>query len=208
MPPDAMQPWARIPDTVFQIGQTLADLDPGPLAALRRGVGWGAQPSYYWRLAARHTIIRSNEDAWLQIIRIMALLTDTGYRADKASPHTGKSAANHWRGFGTALCDGGDWQWGVRRVDRHPLLSELRFARLLAATGDRRAELMEHAARALAAKRVPGSGGVDCSDVAHFLLRPDDPEPGRCLARSYYSRLMRGVVPDQPTDTSAPGDDE
>jgi CRISPR system Cascade subunit CasB len=210
MPSEELNPVAEVADTMVQIGQSLADLDADALAELRRGPGRGSrpQPAYFWRLAARHAIIRSDEDAWLRIIRIMAILTDTGNVVGKLSPHAGKSAANHWRGFGTALCDGGDRQWGVTYFDRHPMLSELRLARLLVATGDMRADLMERAARALAAKKPPGSGGVDCADLADFLLRLDDPEPGRRLARSYYARLERGMATDHPTDTSATGDDE
>ena len=207
MQPEPNKQASSLPETIFAIGRTLADLEPGALADLRReaGEGSGPRPSYFWRLAARHEAIRHNEESWLRIIRIMAILTDKGAPKGKLSPHVSKSAANNWRGLGVALCDGGDPQWGVGQLDPRPMLSELRFARLLAATGDMRADLMEHAARALTAKKSPGTGGVDCTDLARFLLYPNDPEPGRSLARSYYARLDRGAASDQPEIT---GDDE
>ena len=209
MQPDPNKQASGLSETISKIGSTLAGLEPGALADLRREAGEAAapRPAYFWRLAARHEAIRHNEDSWLRIIRIMAILTDQGAPEGKPSPHAPKSAANNWRGLGAALCDGGDRQWGAGQLDPRPMLSQLRFARLLAATGNMRADLMERAARALAAKKSPG-GGLDCIDLAHFLLRPDDPEPGRSLARSYYARLDRGAVSDKPDDASITGDDE
>lgn len=194
--------------TVKAIGQALAALEPGPLADLRRETGDpdAPRPAAFWRLAVRHPLIGRNEATWLRIIRIMAVLTDKGAPEGKASPHQDK------RGLGAALCDGGDTQWGFGELDPRPMLSELRLARLLAARDDMRADLMERAVRALAAKKPPGSGGVDCSDLAKFLLFSDDPEPGRRLARSYYARLDRTkrIEPSDEPDTAAhsTGDDE
>jgi CRISPR system Cascade subunit CasB len=201
-------PTSGLADTIFQIGRSLSGLEPGALAELRREAGGGnaPRPAYFWRLAARHDVIRFDEAGWLRIIRIMAIITDKGEPKGKLSPHAPKSAANNWRGLGAALCDGGDRAWGAGQLDPRPMLSELRFARLLAATGDMRSDLMERAARALAAKKAPGGGGVDCTELARFLLRPDDPEHGRSLARSYYARLDRGQTNDALVD--ATGDDE
>jgi CRISPR system Cascade subunit CasB len=198
-----------LPDTIFQIGRSLSGLAPGALADLRREAGdsLAPRPAYFWRLAARHELIRYDEANWLRVIRIMAILTDKGDPKGKISPHAPKSAANNWRGLGAALCDGGDRAWGAGQLDPRPMLSELRFARLLAATGDMRGDLMERAARALAAKKSPGGSGVDCTELARFLLRPDDPEPGRSLARSYYARLDRGQIADLP-DAAKSGDAE
>ena len=207
MQPEPNKQAENLPDTIFQIGRSLAGLEPGALADLRREAGEAIAPrsAYFWRLAARHEVIRHNEDSWLRIIRSMAILTDKGAPKGKLSPHVSKSAANNWRGLGAALCDGGDRQWGAGQLDPRPMLSELRFARLLAATGGMRADLMERAARALTTKKSPGTGGVDCTDLARFLLYPNDPEPGRSLARSYYARMDRGAASDQPEIT---GDDE
>ena len=210
MQPDPNKQASGLRDKIFAIGRNLADLEPGALADLRREAGEATapRPAYFWRLAARHEVIRHNEESWLRIIRIMAILTDKGDPEGKLSPHVSKSAANNWRGLGAALCDGGDPQWGVGELDPRPMLSELRFARMLAATGDMRADLMERAARALAAKKSPGTGGVDCADLAWFLLYSNDPKPGQTLARSYYARLDRGAASDQPDDASITGDDE
>ena len=184
MQPEPNKQAENLPDTIYEIGYKLAGLEPGALADLRREAGEATapRPAYFWRLAARYKEIKDNEEGWLRIIRIMAILTDKGDPKGKRSPHVSKSAANNWRGLGAALCDGGDPQWGVGQLKPRPMLSELRFARLLAATGDTRADLMERAARALAAKKSPGTSGVDCTDLARFLLYPDDPEPGHKLA--------------------------
>jgi CRISPR system Cascade subunit CasB len=210
MQPEPSKHIHDLSDTIFQIGRALSNLEPGALADLRREAGddLAPHPAYFWRLAARYQIIRYNEKTWLRIIRIMAILTDKGEPNAKVSPHASKSAANSWRGFGAALCDGGDRLWGIGQLDPRPMLSELRFARLLAAKGDMRADLMERAVRALAAKKLPGSGGVDCADLARFLLRPDDPDHGRSLARSYYARLDRGTAQDTPDTATITGDDE
>ena len=195
MQPEPNKQASTLHETIFAIGRTLAGLEPGALADLRceAGDATAARPAYFWRLAARHAAIRYNEESWLRIIRIMAILTDKGAPEGKPSPHVGKSSANNWRGLGAALCDGGDRQWGIGQRDPRPMLSELRFARLLAATGDMRADLMERAARALTAKKSPGTSGVDCTDLARFLLCPNDPKPGQTIARSYYARLDRGA---------------
>jgi hypothetical protein len=85
------------------------------------------------------------------------------------------------------------------------MLSEPRFARLLAARAAMRVELLERAARALAAKKPPGSG-VNCTDLANFLLYPDTPSHVRKLAKDYYARLDRArQVDDTTKDDTAPG---
>lgn len=200
---------AELKDTIFAIGRTVAGLEPGALADLRRMSldGDDAGAPYFWRLAARHDFGRAARlEIWSRIVRVMAILTDKGATEGKRSPHEPPTKDNGWRGLGHALCDGGDLGWGRGETAPRPLLSELRFARLVAARGATRAELMERAARALAAKKPPGSG-VNCTDLAWFLLDPDNPSHARKLARDYYARLDRTRSDDNNmTDDTATGD--
>jgi CRISPR system Cascade subunit CasB len=193
-----------IEETVFAIGNALAKLDPGALAQLRREPGdpLAPRPPYFWRLRSRHPEISGNEEAWLRIIRMMAILTDKGDAKDKRSPHRAKSIKNNHLGFGASLCDGGDPAWGVGELEPKAMLSELRFARLLAATGTMRADLLERAARALAAKKSASGNGFDCADIAKFLLDENDPKHGQRLARDYYARLDRAHKDAASNDTA------
>jgi CRISPR system Cascade subunit CasB len=196
MPPDQDPERPNLNDTIYAIGRTLAELDPGPLAELRRMSleGDAAGAPYFWRLAARHDF-GSGERllTWARIVQLMAILTDKGTAEGKRSPH------DTARGFGSALCDGGDPGWGIGTTKPRPMLSELRFARLLAAKGPMRLDLMDRAVRALGASKPPGAG-VNCNDLAWFLLDPDNPAHARKLARNYYARLDPASRPD--TDTT------
>ena len=135
----------------------------------------------------------------------MAILTDKGDPKGKRSPHRAKSNDGKWLGFGASLCDGGDPAWAVGEPEPRAMLSELRFARLLAATGTIRADLLERTARALAAKKLAGGKGFDCTDIAKFLLFDDNPKHGKRLARDYYARLDRGYTDEAPNADT--GDD-
>ena len=199
--PETARP--KLDDTIFAIGRTLAGLDPGPLAELRRISLEGDQPGapYFWRLASKHDFGTGNRlETWARIVQIMAILTDKGPPDGKTSPHS------NTYGLGRSLCDGGDPTWGQGETEPRPMLSELRFARLLAARGVMRAELTERAARALAAKKPPAAS-VNCTDLAWFLLEADNPAHARTLARDYYACLDRaGRNDDRKTETTATGD--
>lgn len=202
---------AQLEASIFEIGRTLAGLDPGALADLRRLSldGDDAGAPYFWRLAARHDFGgEASQKTWARIVQIMAILTDKGASDGKRSPHEPPADNNGMRGLGAALCDGGDPAWGRGELDPRPMLSELRFARLLVARGAMRAELMERAARALAANKPPGVG-VNCTDLAWLLLHPDNPSHARKLARDYYARLDRTRRGDDTRqDDTTPGDSE
>ncbi len=188
-------PRAELKDTIFEIGRTLASLNSGALADLRRMSLDGDQAGapYFWRLAARHDFgINTRREAWARIVQIMAILTDKGAPEAKRSPHEAPINANGYRGLGHALCDGGDLAWGVGQIDPRPMLTEFRFARLVAARGAARAELLERAVRALAGKKPPRAG-VNCTDLAWLLLDPENPSHARKLARDYYARLDRAA---------------
>jgi CRISPR system Cascade subunit CasB len=198
-----------IGETIFAIGNALAKLEPGALAQLRRETGdpLAPRPPYFWRLLARHPEIGRNEETWLRVIRIMAILTDKGDPEGKRSPHRPKSKGTKWLGFGASLCDGGDPAWGAGELEPKGMLSELRFARLLAATDTMRADLLERAARALTAKKPAGGNGFDCADMAKFLLYQDNPKHGQRLARDYYARLDRDHQSDTRKHNADTGDD-
>ena len=157
------------------VAAMMQHLGPGPLAELRRMKKEAGAPAF-WRLAAQNpnTIGRQVGD-WMDIIRILAILTPKGDPVARAPLHDSK------RRFGAVLCDGGDPGWS----GPNPVFSERRLAQLMAARGPQRAVLLERAARALARSRAPGSG-IDVVDIALVLLSPD---VGRRLAEPYYRRL-------------------
>ena len=155
-------------------------LGPGDLAQCRRMDRKTASP-VFWRLAVQHptTIGRPKwEQEWMEIVRVLAILTPKGDPANRPPLHDGR------RMFGAVLCDGGDPnpEWSGR-----PMVSEFRLEKLMAARGTQRAVLLKRAVLMLVRSRVPGSG-VNVIDIAKVLLKPED---GRLLAEPYYRRLDR-----------------
>ncbi|MGY0833780.1 type I-E CRISPR-associated protein Cse2/CasB [Azospirillum argentinense] len=180
MPPPTMP---SLNDAVTAIAARLLALDPGPLAELRRMEPGGAGTPAFWRLAAERDLPRSKTDAWMRIVRIMAILSDKG------APETRKPLHDWKRPLGAALADGGDKEWTPPPGDEaSPVLSEARFIRFLALPPQERGEALERMARALARRRQPGHG-LDCADIAELLLFGDDPRPIQKLARDFYNRL-------------------
>ena len=164
--------------------RSMQHLDPGPLAELRRTKGGIGTPEF-WRLAAQYpgAIGRQDmEERWMDIIRILAILTPKGDRDQRPPLHDPK------RRLGTVLCDGGDPGWPPKGGGKpRPVFSERRLTQFMAARGAQRGVLLERAARMLMRSRKPESG-VDVVDVALVLLKPED---GRRLAAPYYRRLDR-----------------
>ncbi|MCB1391031.1 MAG: hypothetical protein KDJ68_14780 [Rhodobiaceae bacterium] len=180
----------------------LDTLEPGLLAEARRR----RSSTAFWRMRARHAeTIGSNEDAWKDCVRILAVLTHKGQPEARMPLH------NPRRRLGSVLCDGGDagWPRELKLNEKpRPWLTELRFARLLAARGSQRPVQVERIARALARSLVRGgtgdlaehdgagkrlaasvSGpGVNVADIAWALLNPGNTDD---LARHYYDRLDR-----------------
>ena len=155
-------------------------LAPGQLADLRRMERGRAAPAF-WRLAARHPTTIGNpalEETWMNIIRILAILTPKGNPESRAPLH------NQKRRLGEVLCDGGDPVWPPTNPPR-PALSEHRLMKLLAARGQQRRVLLTRAARALARSMQPGSG-LSVPDIAFALLSPEN---NRYIAEHYYRRL-------------------
>ena len=164
----------------------LQRLDPGPLAELRRMSDPSGAPMF-WRLVARHpnTIgCPERQSEWMTIVRALAILFDKGDPASRPPLHDFR------RPLGKVLCDGGNPGWPQDQAGpAQPVFSERRLTQLLASRSSQRMTLLERAARALAQKRVPGSG-VDVTDIAHVLLEPRD---ARRLAEPYYKCLDRAL---------------
>ena len=154
-------------------------LDPGPLAELRRLSANGAPA--FWLLAAQHpaTIGGSRRSDWMEIVRMIAILTSKGDPSIRPPLH------DRNRKLGSLLCDGGDPdpEWSGPQ----PRFSERRLTQLLAARGQQRTALLGRAVRALARTRRPDAG-IDVTDLAWVVLRQDD---AALLAAPYYRRLDR-----------------
>lgn len=172
----------RVHTIALSIAKRMETFGNGEMAALRRLETDASVPAY-WRLAARLPVLGDNQQAWMPIVRALAVLTPKGQPGDRGELHDPK------RKLGTALCDGGsrDWPGTVAPgASPRPLVSEQRLAQLLAARGSLRSVLLLRGIRALAARRDP-KVGLDVGDLAWRFL---DPDPA-CLAAPYYLRLDR-----------------
>ena len=162
----------------------LQHLDPGQMAELRRIRTASTGSPGFWRLAARHPeTIGRQQETWMAIIRILAILTPKGDAAKRPPLHNAK------RRLGEVLCDGGDPGWPHSNPLR-PVLSERRLAQLMAARERQREVLLERAARAIN-RTLQSASGVNVVDIAWTLLDHDSGRIGRRLAESYYRRLDR-----------------
>lgn len=139
------------------ITAALAAASAGDKAEVRRMGPAGS--ALFWRQVARLGIPLAQEADWLLITRLIALMTPAGRAHSIHDPA---------RPLGAALAEAG--------------LSEQRFARMLAARGPARADALERAVRMMARK----GGGMDVTDLAWAILRPDDTSR---LARNYYHQL-------------------
>ena len=165
-------------EAAVQAAAAIRRLDPGDLADLRR-VRAGRIAPAFWRLASKHprTIGNAdNEQEWLAILRIIAILTATGDPEFRLCLH------DHRQRLGKVLCDGGNPDWDGPK----PNLSEPRLARLLSARGNQRAVLLTRAARTIVRSRARGST-INVVDIADALLRPN--ASTRRIAKPYYDRL-------------------
>ena len=177
----------------------LQHLDPGQLAELRRMNNETGAPAF-WRLVAKHPDTigrRDNQEQWMEIIRIFAILTPKGRRrnglgASGEEPDLREHLHNPRRRLGEVLCDGGipDPHWPPKDGGTpRPMLSEFRLAKLLAARGQQRSVLLKHAAQMILRSRQ--DIGINVADIALVLLQPGD---GRRLAEPYYRRLDRAEL--------------
>ena len=161
----------------------LQGLEPGPLAQLRRMDGETGAAGF-WRLVAQHPeTVGREQEPWMAIIHIVAILTPKGEPASREPLHDPK------RRLGAVLCDGGDPSWPGTAPPR-PIVSEPRLGRLIASRGKQRKVLLTRAARAIARTRQPNSG-VNVVDIAWTLLDSDSKYSTRRLSEPYYGRLDR-----------------
>lgn len=201
MPPETVEssdtplsPGDKMARAAIAAAKDITNLDPGPLAELRRTSQTLGAPAF-WRLAARYpdTIGReSGTDRWMAILRMYALLTPTGNPQNRYSLH----AQN--RPLGAVLCDGGNPDW----TGPSPDISELRLAQILNARGETRAVLLERVIRRIARTRV-ASSGVDVTQIAALALRDSATGPAKTVARAYYNRLDRAARAAVTTDNGA-----
>ena len=178
-----MSPESRkldLKSSIAKLSEAMRLLGTGDLAELRRMATDGPGCAAFWHLATGCGFIEAanQTEAWMKIVRIMAILTPKGERLGASSLHDSAIP------FGRTLCDGGDPAWSA---EARPLLSEARLMRFLAET-DRRSETLERLARMLAAKRKPEIG-LDCTAIAALILFPNPESTLRNIARAYYRRL-------------------
>src|SRR5664280_2707257 len=114
-------------EKIGAVSQRLLGLDSGPLAELRRMEPGGRGTPIFWRLAAEHGFGEGETtQRWMQIVRILAILTPRSHMNPAARLH------DRFRQLGRVLCDGGNQAWPSDPKNPRPALSETRFARLLA----------------------------------------------------------------------------
>ncbi|MBJ7533588.1 type I-E CRISPR-associated protein Cse2/CasB [Rhodomicrobium vannielii ATCC 17100] len=190
MQPEALTDVAKrvtLDQVIGHVSGALPHLSTGDRARLRRGPlkdGDVGAPAF-WKLAAHEKYGFKGDDKWAAILQAMAILTPRP--ADGDDNPKGPHDPSHK--FGMALCDGGDKSWGQGSADPRPVLSELRLAKMLAAKGELRRELVIRAAKIIA-KSGPS---VNCADIARFILNENIDEYARQIAKHYYIRLSRAA---------------
>ena len=185
-------------ETIAVLSAKLLLLAPGPLSELRRMEPDGVGTSMFWRLVAILDLPAQKTQEWMQIVRILAILTPKS--AQNASVRL------HDRSFrlGRILCDGGNPAWPADPQNPRPQLSEQRLARLLVTPASQRGEALERIARMLARSRSP-EVGVNCTEIALLLLDPNNPLPLQDVARYYYARLDRADYGSNKTQETMEG---
>ena len=172
--------WGRV---TVSLAEELArqDFPRGDLAALRRMSPATAVSPPFWRLAARHDLLRGRivERKWALVIHGMALMTPTS---------GGGSAHNPTRSVGAALYLGND----SHRTSA--LYSEARLSRLLNARETMLHTLLTRMFRMLASAGV----SFDWREMARFIMYDGfnaarAEEARRSIARSYYREEYRQV---------------
>jgi CRISPR system Cascade subunit CasB len=169
-------------ETIAVLSAKLLALDPGPLAELRRMELDGVGASMFWRLVATLELPAEQTREWMQIVRILAILTP------KSSLNASLRLHDRSVRLGRILCDGGNPAWPSDPQKPRPQLSEQRLARLLVTPLSQRGEALERIARMLARSRSP-EVGINCTEIALLLLDPSNPLSLQDVARYYYARL-------------------
>lgn len=148
------------------LARDIAGLDPGSAAALRRGPLAGAGAAAFWQLLAKHDIPQRDTEAWASVVQSIAILA--GVRRGAVS-ETGPPVHDPTKTMGATLCDAG--------------VSEARLARMLAARGALRDDLVVRMSRRLA--RNPDYRTFDVRTLALFIVDASE-RTDRQVAREYY----------------------
>ena len=161
---ESMPTTRSLADVIPRIAAEIARLDPGPAAALRRGSRNGAGAAAFWKLLAQYGSVAgvNNERRWAALIQAIAVLTPKGRDPTKRSAH--------------------DYSLSMGQVLHEAGVSELRLARLLAATPDLRPELAVRICRRLATSE---SNRFNLVTLGDFVLFGDE-RTDRRIARDYY----------------------
>jgi len=78
-------------ETIEAVSQRLLALDPGPLAELRRMEPDGVGTPIFWRLAAELDFRADQTKQWMQVVRILAILTPKSRLNPAVRLHDGSS---------------------------------------------------------------------------------------------------------------------
>ncbi|MCA1951554.1 MAG: hypothetical protein LDL25_01880 [Hyphomicrobiales bacterium] len=162
MPPEADT--SKLSDRICKLARAIAQLEPGPLARLRRMRPDGPGTAEFWKLVLDNEL--RADSAGLRFVVLLALLTPKGAPGAKRL-HDAEIP------FGRALA-----------AAKYP---EARLLRFLATPFEARPDALESMVRWLAAKR---HDGVNCLDLAN-LLWVDDVEHERRLAHFYFAELKK-----------------
>lgn len=161
----------KLRDALFLlITKVMVQLEPGPLARLRRTVPGTGSPDFWrvwhsprWREGIEGSEVTRYPEDWEWVVAAFAIVTPTGRPEDKRAPHQTDLP------FGRAL--------------HAANVSELRVSRLLNAPFEQRRPLLLRLCRSLAAR----DQAMDMRDLGELLLRPH--APLRRLADTYYAAL-------------------
>ena len=170
-------------EVIPRMAGRIAMTDPGSAAALRRGPLLGAGAAVFWRLLADHDIEDKNAEAWACVVQAIAVLTPIAGTVKG----TETSAHDPTRPMGAALHGVG--------------LSDLRLARLLAARGEMRRELLIRTCRRIA--RHAEQRRFDLKTLARFAVY-GNAATDQMIARDYYraeERRARAEAAARPKDS-------
>lgn len=168
--------------TVVRLAGEVSRMGPGLAASLRRDPLAGSGSAAFWDLLARNGIPggRRMLPRWAAVIQAIAILTPKGGASGERRP----TAHNGGNPMGTAL--------------QEASISDLRLARLLAAKGKTRRDLVIRTCRRLAAKEPIR---FDLRTMARFVLFEDE-EAARWIARKYYTAAAKAAKSPQGEESS------
>lgn len=164
---------SRPADKIVSVAETIAGLDSGPAAELRRGPRVGIGSVAYWWLLAKYEIPLSREEQWADVFQSVAILTPKGRSRDKK-----KSAHDPKYSMGQALYD--------------TKISEQRLARLLAIPQETRGDPVVRLCRRLSAS---GCNRFDLRTLTEFIL--GSKFSSQKIAREYYRANANASVLEQ-----------